>query len=413
MRLPSLILIAAIALTGCLKDSITHRYTFYRPLYRTTAEVRANIKSNPVQPIHVPGKLFYKDGFVYLNELDKGVHIIDISIPAAPRKVAFVDIPGCVDIAVRGNILYADLYIDLVALDISNPAQVKVAKIIDGVFPHRYYGGFTADTSKVIIDWERVDTIVKDSDGNGAWGLKAEDMRVFAATTNSGGGQVTNGIGGSMARFALASDRLYTVSYNDLKAFNVNNPADPFFVSQTNIASWRLETIFPFKSNLFIGASDGMYICDISEKDKPRQVGKFTHARVCDPVVANDNYAYVTLRDGTKCQGFINQLDVVDIKNLFAPSLVKSYPLTNPHGLAIDGNLLLICDGRDGLRVMDATHPNNVTQLGWLKGLETYDVIALGGTALAVATDGLYLVDYNNPAVPAVLSKISIANSGM
>jgi hypothetical protein len=216
-----------------------------------------------------------------------------------------------------------------------------------------------------------------------------------------------------MARFALASDRLYTVSYNDLKAFNVSNPADPFFVSQTNIASWRLETIFPFKSNLFIGASDGMYICDISDKDKPRQVGKFTHARVCDPVVANNDYAYVTLRDGTQCQGFINQLDVVNIKNLFAPSLVKSYPLTNPHGLALDGNLLLICDGRDGLRVMDATHPDSVTQLGWLKGLETYDVIALGGTALVVATDGLYLVDYNNPAAPAVLSKITIANSGL
>jgi len=42
------------------------------------------------------------------------------------------------------------------------------------------------------------------------------------------------------------------------------------------------------------------------------------------------------LSSGSTCGGFTNQLDVLDIKNIKVPTLVKSYPLTNPHGLSKD-----------------------------------------------------------------------------
>ncbi|HYC29855.1 MAG TPA: hypothetical protein VEB42_13575, partial [Chitinophagaceae bacterium] len=105
-------------LQSCLKDSYTRSttYTYYQPVYKTTAEVRANIKSNPSQKIERPGKLYIKGQYIFLNEIDKGVHIIDNSNPANPRNIAFIDIPGNVDIAVKGNTLYADLYTDLVAI---------------------------------------------------------------------------------------------------------------------------------------------------------------------------------------------------------------------------------------------------------------------------------------------------------
>ncbi len=49
-------------LQGCLKDSITHTYTytFYKPIYKTATEVRANIKSNTAQTVERPGKIFVK-----------------------------------------------------------------------------------------------------------------------------------------------------------------------------------------------------------------------------------------------------------------------------------------------------------------------------------------------------------------
>jgi hypothetical protein len=49
------------------------------------------------------GKLFIQGHYIFLNEVDKGIHVIDNSNPAQPRNVAFIDIPGNVDLAVKGN----------------------------------------------------------------------------------------------------------------------------------------------------------------------------------------------------------------------------------------------------------------------------------------------------------------------
>lgn len=66
--------------------------------------------------------------------------------------MGFIDIPGNEDLAVKGNVLYADLYTDLVCLDVSNPLHVVVKNYNDGVFPFRSYaGGFYGDTSKSLL----------------------------------------------------------------------------------------------------------------------------------------------------------------------------------------------------------------------------------------------------------------------
>jgi hypothetical protein len=131
--------------------------------------------------------------------------------------------------------------------------------------------------------------------------------------------------------------------------------------------------------------------------------------RSCDPVIADDNFAYVTLRSGTACQGFTNQLEVLNITKLMQPSLVKTYAMTNPHGLSKDGNLLFICDGRDGLKVYNAAQPDKLQLLQTIGNLETFDVIAFNGIAIVVAKDGLYQYDYSNPSNLKLLSRLSIS----
>ena len=174
--------------------------------------------------------------------------------------------------------------------------------------------------------------------------------------------------------------------------------------------AWGIETIYPFKNNLFIGSTTGMYIFNINNPDNPQQTGEFNHVRSCDPVVADDNFAYVTLRSGSKCQGFTNQLEVLRLNNLVDPSLVKTYSMTNPHGLSKDGNLLFICDGKDGLKVYNSQKPDNLQLLSHLKGIETYDVIAYNQVAIVVAKDGLYQYNYSDPANIRLLSKLTITN---
>jgi hypothetical protein len=395
-------------LSGCLKDKLTHTYTILTPVYKDKTEVYANIKSNPPQEIQSPGKIFIYGNYIFLNEIDKGVHIIDNSNPANPVEKAFIDIPGNLNIAVKGNTLFADLYSDLVTVDISNPLQAKFMKYMPDVFPERIYpNGFSADKTRIITGWIKKDTTV---DLKSSSNLIFYDRMLFYSAASSvvpGSASSVPGLSGSMSRFALVNNYLYSINNSTLGTYNISNTNDPQKIATSNIG-WNIETIYPFKEKLFIGSSNGMFIYDINNPGSLRLVGQFTHARSCDPVIADDNNAYITLHDGTVCQGFNNQLDVVNVTNLSSPVLVKTYAMTHPYGLTKDNNLLFICDGRDGLKMYDASNPSNIVLKKHITGFETYDAIAWNNNLIVVAKDGLYQYDYSNPETLVQLSKLSL-----
>jgi hypothetical protein len=404
---------------SCFKDKCTSRYTFWEPVYMTKAEVRANVKNNPSREIERPGKIYIRGNYIFLNELDKGIHIIDNSNPSAPRNIAFVNIPGNLDMAVKGNMLYADMYSDLVAINITDPLHVATTKFVENIFPERRWNnGFSQNPNMVITDWVRKDTVVPTTCG-GSSGMfggleKRTDILFFSAAqtgsgTAGGGGAASSpfGVGGSMARFTIVNDHMYAVMPNSLNVVSISNAADPVFNRRVTIG-FGIETIYPFNNRLFIGSTAGMFVYDIANPTNPVQLSSFQHVRSCDPVIADNTYAYVTLRSGNTCQGFTNQLDIVDITNITSPVLKKTYQLTNPHGLSKDGTTLIICDGKDGLKFYNSADINNLQLLKTIKTSETYDVIAFNKWALVVASDGLYQYDYSDLNNIRQLSKLSV-----
>jgi hypothetical protein len=401
-----------LSLNGCFKDNCTKTYTLFKPIYKTLTQVRAEMKSGAPKEVSRPGKIYIYGNYIFLNEMQRGIHIIDNSQPTAPRNIAFINIPGNVDMAVNGNTLYADSHGDLVAFDISNPSQTVAKKFVDNVFSHRraYYvqNGVTMnpDSIQLIAGWTQKDTTV-DCETYELYYDRFYSMEKADMAGNYASPQV-GGAGGSMASFTLLNNYLYTVSNYQLKTFDVSTPQNPVFKSEIIPGNWFIETIFPFKEKLFIGTRNGMYIFDASNGTNPTMISSFMHLRSCDPVVADDDHAFVTLRSGTQCEGFANQLEIVNIKNLTAPSLVKKYDLTNPHGLSKDGNLLFICDGKDGLKVYDASNVSDIKLKKHVVGMETYDVIAWNKIALVVAKDGLYQFDYTDANDIRLISTIKL-----
>ena len=409
---------------GCIKDHCTQTYKYFVPVYKTLEQVRANIKSNAATAIERAGKLYVRGTYIFLNEIDKGIHIIDNANPSDPRNVAFINIPGNMDIAVKGNTLYADAYSDLVTIDITDPLQSKLTSVAEDALPfRRYYGYFYGDTTKVIVDWAERDTTVNVDCGNGGFfgidfnkhetmayadALSLSNLSSNLYSSSSPAASVSPfGAGGSMARFAIAGNYLYTVTTSDLNVFGIHNSLSPLFSNKVSIGQ-NIETISPFRQKLFIGSTNGMFIYNIADGTHPEKEGQFAHVQSCDPVIADDRYAYVTLRTGTACNG-LDQLDILDIADVNNPALVKSYSMTNPHGLSKDGNLLFICDGRDGLKVYDATDVSKISLLSVVSDIETFDVIAMNGVALVVTSKGLYQYAYADPAHLVLLSKIDIA----
>ncbi|MEP6951506.1 MAG: hypothetical protein ABI863_19605 [Ginsengibacter sp.] len=408
-------LLFSILFSGCLKDTCKHTYTYsmFTPVYKTTTEVMANIKSNSPLEISDPGKIVILGNYIFLNEVNKGIHVIDNTNPSSPKNIAFIDLPGNVDLAVKGHTLYADLYTDLVVLDISNPLNVTKTKVVSGVFPQRNYGpGFYADGDKIITDWVRRDTTIIEDCAHPESVFTTPNAVLYAGSLSSQSGNASSapvGIAGSMARFALVGDYLYTVDDANLNIFDLTNSNDPVFKNQMQV-DWHVETIYPFKNNLFIGSNNGMFIFNItSSPANPTKVGEFTHVRSCDPVIADDSFAFVTLHSGTTCLGFNNELDVVKLNDLSNAELVKTYSMTSPQGLSKDGKLLFICDGTDGLKVYDASDVQSLQLVKQFTGIETYDVIAYNKIAIVVAKDGLYQYDYSDLDNIHSVSKINIS----
>lgn len=220
------------------------------------------------------------------------------------------------------------------------------------------------------------------------------------STTNGAGATV--GVSGSLARFAATASHLYTISNEDINTYDISTASNPVFQSEVKLG-FGIETIFPRGNNLFIGTQTGMRIMDLSNADAPRQISSFSHIRSCDPVVANDKYAFVTLRDGTECARGVNELQVLDISNLNYPVLVKAYPMTRPYGLALDGNNLFICDG--GIKYYNASNVQNLA-LKEKVVIEATDLIANNGILMVIGSDGLYQYSYTDGTLK-FLSKIS------
>ena len=394
MRKLSLLLVTAFSgllLSGCLKDSETRTYTIYEPVYSTSAEVRANIKSAAPQSIQRAGKIYVYGDYLLINEINKGIHVIENYNKSNAQKIAYIPIPGNVDMAVVNNVLYADSYTDLMAIDISNMQNIKLSHHLSGMFPDRYYvQGRKADD--VIVDWKKRDTTVS-GENYGLWRRGQMIFDAFFSTANSS--STASGTGGSMARFTTIKNTLYTVTSYKLNVVNVSEPLKPKFNKEVNLG-FGIETIYPFKDKLFIGSNTGMLIYDVSSPDAPARLGEFQHARVCDPVIANDSLAYVTLRNGSECAGFINELNVVNITDPTKSKLVSKYNMTNPHGLSQDGKWLFVCDGKDGLKVLDVSNSLNISTFKKIDIPDAYDVICIGKTAIVSANSGTYIYSYED-----------------
>ncbi len=427
IRILSLVMtfaIFSILLAGCCTTrTVDYKSQVYVPVYKNLTEVRNAVKVESGTPLKNTGKIYVYDSYIFVGEKGEGIHIIDNRNPSAPQNIAFISIPGTGDMAVKNNILYADSYLDLLAFDISNPSSPKLVKRVNDIFPNPLdlTGSYVDAEKGLLVEWLAKDTVYRYTykdcgDGNSTapvdraydgGGIKTTDGSVGSPNT-SGSGSKT-GKGGSMARFTIYSNYLYAVDRTSLQTFDIQNPSDPKAWAKINIG-WNIETIYPFKDKLFIGSTTGMFIYDASTAWNPTLIGQFTHARSCDPVVADDKYAYVTLRAGTACGGIQNQLDIIDITSLTSPKLIKSYPMQEPYGLGIDNGTLFICDGKAGLKVFDATNPGNIQLQSWKSDMNTYDIIPLGNIAIMVAKDGLYEYDYKDPKNLILLSKIPIQN---
>lgn len=214
-----------------------------------------------------------------------------------------------------------------------------------------------------------------------------------------------SGTGGSMARFTIVGDHLFTVDQQNLNVFDIALEENPEFKQKNNVG-FGVETIFPLGDKLFLGTSTGMYIYDISTEGSPSQISFYEHVIACDPVVSDGEYAYVTLNASREeCWRSVNELQIIDLQNIERPQLLKQYQMQSPRGLAVRNDTLWVCD--NGLKVFDISDKLNIAQLYHFNDLVAYDLILDKNRALVIGETGFVQYKLENDTI-IKLSEINV-----
>ncbi|MBN2652792.1 MAG: hypothetical protein JXR63_10455 [Spirochaetales bacterium] len=418
-----------------LSCTITYVEVEFEPVYMEKEGIRSlSDTAREPQEISAAGKiwLYEKENgqkILFLSEIFKGVHLMDISDSSNIKQLCFIEIPGNQDIAVSddGKYLYADSAFDLLVFDVSNIDSIKKVETLQDCFANygaaecgsyisvrkqlkkgEYATYKEVDKSKgVVVDWKR-----------GKATTKIGLPKICAE--NSAGGA-----GGSRARFSIANNHLYIVNWKSMKIFNLSDPSNiPSEYRKIEMES-GIETIVqnkrPEGNYLLIGAINGVYFYSIEDPLNPKLVSKFTHVVARDPVIAatdpetNKIYAFSTIQSWQT-----NNFFALDISDINAHKVIEEKKLQNPQGLSCDWPFLFVCD--TGIKMFSistnvATGGISVNTASPVASTEDFlaiDVISWNGTLIAIKDDGIQLYDYSsfmNPSAenPALVKKGSIS----
>lgn len=412
----SLFIALLLLSTGC-KDKIYKKYLANVPIYMDYESFRNSVIFEGPKSIEEHGSIYTKDNHIFIVEPGKGIHFINNNNPNSPQKVGFLKVMGCTGMAIKDNFLYVNSLIDVVVLDVSNLYAPVVVSRVKDLFPdalpatNNSYPYVKIEKEKgVVVGWEMKEVKEETTEQNQGYfdgSLNSIETNSTSGSGNNGSGNNGTGVSGSITKFTIIQNHLYIMEGHRLYSLGISNPLTPTL--GTPISIWRdVETLFPHDNYIFMGTTSGMLIYTVDNPNEPTFVSEVNHMSACDPVVVKDNYAYVTIREGRNCGGTINQLDIIDISTITNPILKKSYGMNNPHGLGIDQNLLFICDGTAGLKVFDATIPeqagdNLIQQFSSIKAI---DVIPLQNVLLLISEDGLYQYNYSDPQNITLLSSL-------
>lgn len=161
-----MILLAAL-IFSCKKDDI--EWDGLRPVYLSYDDF-SMIKSEPPRDFGELGKIVAVSDFLLINEVRKGIHLIDNSNPAVPQNIRFFSIPGNREFILIGNILYADNGKHLILIDITDIEKIEVIDFIADVyepnavtdlFPENYSGWFECVNDKrgIFLRWKEAELI--------------------------------------------------------------------------------------------------------------------------------------------------------------------------------------------------------------------------------------------------------------
>lgn len=222
----------------------------------------------------------------------------------------------------------------------------------------------------------------------------------FTACEKDNNARLANeqGKSGSITRFAIVDNYLYSLSNNEIVVFDITKKDDPVKINSVKV-SYSIETIFSYIGKLYIGATDGIYIVDINNPRSPVIQAKESHQVSCDPVVVKNTIAYSTVKQGVGCNNSFrpqSALLVIDVTDPYYPNTINTILMDSPQGLGYDGDKLFVCDGANGIVVYDISDAYAPAQIQKVTSVNAVDVITDNGLLIVSTPNSYNFYDYSD-----------------
>ncbi len=220
------------------EDTPKEEAVFAVPIVKSMADIRSGVSVSTTRQTNSEGKIYVAEDYLFYIAKEEGVHIFDNNNPAAPQNIAFINIEGVHDIAVKGQFLYADNFVDLLVFDISDLSNITLIKTVENSLTF---------SPTFPIDAEFYDYTVMTNPGEIVVGYRLENrarpegQNFILATDGLTGLESSStdqiGVGGSYARFQILNNALYTIEAYKLNVFNIEDPVNAFFDKEVFICS--------------------------------------------------------------------------------------------------------------------------------------------------------------------------------
>lgn len=388
-----------ITIFSCV-TGLDYSYKF-EPIYIDVEKIKNEITLLPKKEAFEIEKAYEYKNYLFVTEKNAGLHIIDNKNVRNPINKAFLRIPFNENISIKDDVLYADSLDKLIAIDISKIEDNKIEILNKLNYPTK----ISFENNRIKIGYKKLDIVYSTKffvPFNPYNNLPSETSVVSSSNP------VSVGKGGSLSRFSIVDDYLYTVDDYNLNLFNIQDSKNITSMGYVKVSDVKdIETIYPYQDKLFMGATTGTYIYDNKNPLEPSLITKVEHIKTTDPVVVEGTKAYVTLK-------FQNSLNIVDISDIKKSKVIQSYILQRPSGLAVKENKLFVCI-ENGLKVLDVKDIEKINPILFYEVKDVIDIfISKNNYAILTSPKGVYQLDISNSEKHiAELGRFEVKNSNI
>lgn len=235
--------------------------------------------------------------------------------------------------------------------------------------------------------------------------VACSDIQDLGTRSESAADTGTEVLSGSYANMLTVNSRLYALTSESISTFDVTDGANPRLINKQDVG-FAIESIYHVDGVLFIGSREALHIYTIDAAGIPVRESQTQYAAFaddvvpCDPVVAKNDFAYVTLSttENGPCasERQINELRIYDVKDLNRPALVSTTEMIEPKGLGLDGNYLFVAESNNGIKVFDVSNKQAPELLTHIDGFRAYDLIPTGDILMVVGPSKITQFDYTD-----------------